>query len=125
MKPRNSKRRIIILLLLIFICFGIFTNSSDSNSLAQVKIISSTATADSVTITWKEVANADGYCVYQFINQEWEGIDLVESSLLTYTLTDLTSDTIYCLKIEAYYLDESFEFVCGEASKTCTVSTLE
>lgn len=125
MKLNRSKRRIIILLLLIFICIGIFTNSSDSNSIAQAKITSSSATADSVTITWNEVANADGYCLYQFINQEWEGVEVLESSISSYTLENLNPSTIYCLRIEAYYLDENLEFVCGEASETCVVSTIE
>lgn len=59
-------------------------------------------THNTVTITWDEVAYADGYS-YKIDNGGWEEVDVAEAGL-----TELTRNTTYVLRVKSLSNDESF-----------------
>ena len=78
------------------------TTQPNPSFLAPPGIMTTAATANSITITWSAVSNATGYYVYRSSSSSGTYTKVGESLTTSYTNTGLSSGTIYYYKVAAY-----------------------
>lgn len=85
-------------LFIMLFSFTVFANAAD---FAGPKVTEVSSTADTVTITWKKIKNADGYKLYKK-DKDGKFKGVVSTSKTTYTVKNLSSDTEYEFLLRAY-----------------------
>ena len=89
---------------------------------AKVKAVSQTGgTVSSVTIGWKEVENASGYCVYRYTGSGWKKVS--SQTTLEYTVDSLPSDILVKFRIRAF-IRVNGKVLWGAWSDTCAAITI-
>ena len=78
-------------------------------------------TSSSVTIGWKEVGNASGYCVYRYTGSGWKKI--ASQTALEYTVDSLPAEILVKFRIRAF-IRINGKVLWGEWSDTCAASTI-
>ncbi len=103
------------------------TNSYEEENtrlkLSKPSYITSTATSDSITLTWGKVKGATGYRIYvrNKTTGKWE-ILVNSTSVTTYKLTNLSAGKSYSYAVKAFAKDKKTVYAPTYSSKT--VSTL-
>lgn len=101
---------------------SILTTSTSPLKVKDVKATDRTST--SITLSWKEISNADGYRVYRYNseNKKYELLDEVEGNKeTTYTDKKLTSGKNYYYKVKAYKKIKNNTYLgsYSDSLKTC------
>lgn len=68
--------------------------------MSDIKSTTQTRTDDSIGLTWEKYEGADGYYVYQKIDDKWTLIDIVSET--SYTVKNLKPSTEYKFAVRAY-----------------------
>ncbi len=83
----------------------VLINAGSKLVLGKTSSISISETKNSVKLTWKKVAGADGYKVYLYDYSKGSWKHLAYTSSLTFTHSDLKAGTRYRYAVKAYILD--------------------
>lgn len=89
----------------------------------QVQITSYSATSDAIRINWEDLEVVDGYRIYMLIDGSYEKVATVDSSILSYRVDGLDSDTDYNFKVKAFIRDENDTAVWQNASEIYIAQT--
>lgn len=101
-KNMKTKQRVICLLLCLLTVFSAFSLSLEAAAITvnPTSKITATATSNTVELTWKKVAKATGYRVYQKKDGKWTAIRT--QSATKYVVKNLTASTNYTFCVKAY-----------------------
>lgn len=89
----------------------------------KVKGLKATKTFDSITLTWNEIENAEGYVVQQVKNGKWKTVETIKSGAVTsFTIEGLLPAKKYKFRVRAYNYNGA-DKQYGKYSNKLTVKT--
>lgn len=81
------------------------------------------ATDTTVTLKWDRYANADGYIVEWYIDNEWKSKTIEGNENVSLTLDGLNADSVYKVRIRAYSGDNYSDYIYLNVSTTSSTIT--
>lgn len=84
--------------------------------VADITGVKASSGTDKITVTWDEIADADGYVVYQYDEKakKWEEAADVKAGRKSYTVKGLDAGTGYRFAVKAYQLRDGEAFSSEE-----------
>ena len=96
----------------------VITVKTKTAAEAKISNLSGTSTENSIKLTWNKFEEADCYKIYKYVDGKWVQVyKTSNNSMLNYSLTGLTQNTSYQLRVEASKCDFAI------ASSNITVKT--
>ncbi|MDE6148817.1 MAG: fibronectin type III domain-containing protein [Ruminococcus sp.] len=77
-----------------------YPQASSVTKLSKVSGIKSSCSDSSVKLSWNKVSGAQGYIVYQYVNQKWTRLDKITGT--SYNVKNLASGKTYWFAVKAY-----------------------
>ena len=81
------------------------------------------ATDTTVTLKWDRYADADGYIVERYIDNEWKSKTIEGNENVSLTLDGLNADSVYKVRIRAYSGDNYSDYIYLNVSTTSSTIT--
>ena len=81
------------------------------------------ATDTTVTLNWDRYADADGYIVEWYIDNEWKSKTIEGNENVSLTLDGLNADSVYKVRIRAYSGDNYSDYIYLNVSTTSSTIT--
>ena len=81
------------------------------------------ATDTTVTLKWDRYADADGYIVEWYIDNEWKSKTIEGNENVSLTLDGLNADSVYKVRIRAYSGDNYSDYIYLNVSTTSSTIT--
>ena len=97
-----------------------------NTKLNSVTVLKSSPACHKVVLSWNRLSKAEGYILYKYDNNsnKWERFLKLNSTLNTYTVNNLQSNTTYAFALRGYKSVAKKE-VLSEKTVTCTAKTLK
>lgn len=119
---RNTMKKILAVILTLVISLSSMSITAFAAAPTKPATPTATSSATSVTLKWKKVSKAKGYCVYSYNTSTKKSTKIATTSKLTYKKSKLSGGKTYCYYIKAYNL-KGKKKVFSKASSKVYIST--